>query len=129
MGAQAAPISLRTDLPFTSKAPSVAREQLRGFASGVRPAIVDDAALMVSELVTNALVHGEPEITLRLWRDADSLTVAVDDQGGAPLTHTVPPADQEHGRGLVVVDTLAAHWGVTQNQGDGKQVWFDLATT
>jgi anti-sigma regulatory factor (Ser/Thr protein kinase) len=84
---------------------------------------------MASELVTNAVVHGRPPITFRAWRTADRLTVAVGDQDRTPPTCQLPPAHQSHGRGLVIVNALAAHWGVDQSPEDGKRVWFDLATS
>ena len=127
MHAQFTPTSLRTELPFTSEAPSIAREQLRRFARNLRAATVDDAALMVSELVTNAVAHGQPEITLRLRLRPHRLTVAVADCGQAPLTCAMPPLQQASGRGLVIVDALAARWGVSQGRVD-NQVWFDVAT-
>ena len=127
MDAQVTPTSLRTELPFTSEAPSIARERLRRFARHLRAATVDDAVLMVSELVTNAVAHGQPKITLRLRLRPDRLTVAVADRGEAPLTCTMPPLQQPFGRGLVIVNALATRWGVSQGRVD-KRVWFDVAT-
>ena len=127
MHAQVTPTSLRTELPFTSEAPSIARDQVRRFARNLRAATVDDAVLMVSELVTNAVAHGQPEITLRLRLRPDRLTVAVADRGEAPLTCAMPPPEQTSGRGLVIVDALATRWGRSQGRVD-KQVWFDVAT-
>jgi anti-sigma regulatory factor (Ser/Thr protein kinase) len=120
--------SLRAELPFTSAAPGLARDQVREFARGLPAGTLDDALLMVSELVTNAVRHGRPEVTLDMVLSPDSLTVAVDDGGRAPVTCRVPTPDQEHGRGLWMVAALAAHWGVARGGGDhGTQVWFELA--
>jgi anti-sigma regulatory factor (Ser/Thr protein kinase) len=127
MDARVTPNSLCTELPFTFEAPSTAREQLRWFARNLRAATVDDAVLMVSELVSNAVAHGQPEVTLRLRLRPDRLTVAVADRGEAPLTCATPRLQQASGRGLVIVDALATRWGVSQGRFD-KQVWFDLAT-
>jgi anti-sigma regulatory factor (Ser/Thr protein kinase) len=124
------PTSLVERLPFTSRAPGVAREQVREFAQRLAPATLDDAVLMVSELVTNAVLHGRPEVTLHASLSADCLSVAVGDRGNDPITPQLPTAEDEHGRGLSMVNALAAHWGVTQRDGGtGKHVWFDLATT
>ena len=129
MNSPVAPESFRAELPFRSEAPSIAREQLRRFARDLPDATVDDAVLMLSELVTNAVVHGRPEITLRLWLAADHLTVAVADLGEAMLVRAVPGLQQASGRGLVIVDALATRWGVSRAQGRaGKQVWFDLGS-
>ncbi len=127
MDGQVTPTSLRTDLPFTSEAPTIAREQVRRFGRNLRAATVDDAVLMVSELVTNAVAHGRPEITLRLRLRPGRLTVAVADCGEAPLECATPSLRQTSGRGLAIVDALATCWGVSQGRVD-KQVWFDVAT-
>ncbi len=121
--------SFRTELPFTSAAPAYARDQVRVFACRVPPDTLDDAVLMVSELVTNAVQHGEPAVTLDMSLSGDGLTVSVSDQGsGAPI-RAFPSAERPRGRGLGLVDALAAKWGVMRSAGqDGKQVWFRLAT-
>jgi anti-sigma regulatory factor (Ser/Thr protein kinase) len=118
--------SFGRELPFTSEAPSIARGHLRRFAGDRSAALVEDAVLMVSELVTNAVAHGQPAITLHLrWR-TDRLIVAVADLGEAPLACAVPRL-QASGRGLVIVEALATRWGISQGRGgSGKQVWFEL---
>lgn len=122
------PTFSRIDLPFTSQAPATAREQLRLFAGDLSDATVDDAAVMVSELVTNAVVHGRPEITLELWLTADRLTVAVGDLGEGMPASAVPRLRQGSGRGLIIVDALATRWGVSWPlKRGGKDVWFELA--
>jgi serine/threonine-protein kinase RsbW len=122
--------SLRAELPFTFAAPALARERVRRFAADLPTATVDDAVLMVSELVTNAVQHGRPVVTLGMSLSPEVLTVAVGDWGRAPVTPRVPTANQERGRGLAMVDALAAHWGVTNHDSeDGRQVWFDVAAT
>ena len=127
MNTPLAPTFSRLDLPFTSQAPATAREQLRLFAGHLPDVTVDDAVVMVSELVTNALVHGRPEITLRLWLTADRLTVAVADLGESMLACAVPRLQQASGRGLIIVDALATRWGVSwPSRRVGKQVWFEL---
>ena len=121
--------TFRTELPFTPAAPAFARDQVRVFARRVPPDTLDDAVLMVSELVTNAVQHGQPEVTLGMSLSGDGLTVSVSDQGsGAPI-RAFPTAEQQRGRGLGLVDALASKWGVIRSAGqDGKQVWFRLAT-
>ena len=103
-----------------------ARAQVRGEAFG---GTLDDAALMVSELVTNALVHGRPGITLRLSFERNCLVVAVGDRGEGLVTCNAPEPEQSSGRGLVVVDALSTRWGVSRTRGQaGKQVWFEVAS-
>jgi anti-sigma regulatory factor (Ser/Thr protein kinase) len=94
--------------------------------------MIDDAAVMLSELVTNVVQHGEPEITVRLRLDGNCIAVAVAYLGEAPLppVSPVPPTDQPHGRGLLIVDALATRWGVSRHAGKaGKTVWFELVST
>jgi anti-sigma regulatory factor (Ser/Thr protein kinase) len=127
MHLQAAPTPLRGELPFTPDAPSIAREQLRRVMRDMPAAAVEDAALMVSELVTNALVHGQPEITLFIRQRTNRLTVAVADLSDATVACVAAASDQTHGRGLVIVNALATCWGVRRSDGRaGKQVWFDI---
>jgi anti-sigma regulatory factor (Ser/Thr protein kinase) len=122
--------SLRYDLPFTTRAPAIARQHLRVFARDMPVAAADDAVVMVSELVTNAVSHGRPEITLRLQLGPDFLTVAVGDRGAGSFAYPVRKLDDTSGRGLTIVDALATRWGVSRSDGPvGKQVWFELVRT
>ncbi|WNI21304.1 SpoIIE family protein phosphatase [Streptomyces sp. ITFR-16] len=90
------------------------------------PDAVEAAELMVSELVTNAVRHGRTHhIGLRLVR-TDALLCEVSDDEPAPATLLGVSADDEAGRGLVVVDSLAREWG-TSSTARGKTVWFELA--
>ncbi|MFD7687359.1 ATP-binding protein [Streptomyces sp. NPDC059781] len=89
----------------------------------------DDVLLCVSELATNALLHGVPPgrgFLLRLLPYADGVRVEVHDSGGG-----VPavPRDEpdESGRGLLLVAGLADTWGVGE-RGPGKVVWCEFAT-
>ncbi|MFA1537997.1 ATP-binding protein [Actinomadura monticuli] len=86
---------------------------------------VHTAQLIVSELVTNALLHGEPPIVVRVVRDeADGLPVIqVEDCGDGE------PCVQEEsdtaigGRGLLLVAALAEEWGTDPLTGGGKVTW------
>ncbi|WP_405806919.1 ATP-binding protein [Streptomyces sp. NBC_00210] len=88
---------------------------------------IDDVLLCVSELTTNALVHGVPPgrgYRLRLWLYGDGLLrVEVHDSGGGRPGVREP--DGESGRGLVLVDALADKWGVG-GRDPGKIVWCEF---
>src|SRR3954471_1046790 len=100
MSARGGLMSMYTALPFTSEGPSRARAQLRQFALELPDAARDDAELMVSELVTNALVHGRPVISLRLSLEPGLLTVSVGDggQGSASAAWAGGSIRDDHGR-------------------------------
>jgi len=91
--------------------------------------LLDDVQLLVSELVTNAVVHAgsEAQVAVRLLPDA--LRIEVVDRGGdAPLPSEVRPPSSpgaESGRGLFLVESLATTWGVERIEG-GKSVWFEV---
>jgi PAS domain S-box-containing protein len=100
-----------------------AGEMLAGW--GVRGETRDDALLLLSELTTNALLHGRGPLEVRLSRDRRHLTLEVHD--GAPTLPrpSLPGADDEHGRGLLLVSLLSARWGTRPTPG-GKAVWCVL---
>ena len=113
-------------LPPGREAPMRAREFLRA-ASCVshHSEVVEDAVLLVSELVTNSVVHGGPPVIVAVDCDGDGLQVRVRD--GSPVLPARRTAGhgEEGGRGLALVDTMSADWGVDP-QPDGKHVWFVL---
>ncbi len=82
----------------------------------------DDAALLVSELVNNALLHGIGAIRLRIDVESDGVRVEVSDQGNVAVAPNPTPG-AHGGWGLRIVDQLADDWGVL----DGStRVWFRL---
>jgi anti-sigma regulatory factor (Ser/Thr protein kinase) len=91
--------------------------------------LADDAAVIVSELVTNALMHGggdgaaRGDVELILWRRSGQVLCAVTDPGtGAPVL-VQPDPFGEAGRGLYVVQALSATWGWTRLGDRRKAVW------
>ncbi|MFE3378576.1 ATP-binding protein [Streptomyces anulatus] len=109
------------------------REQLRG--NGVSDAVVDDAVLILSELLSNACRHGRPlgrhadvgDGDIRAaWRvdTAGALTVEVTDGGGPtrPVPAT-PSVTARGGRGLNIISALAQEWGVRDDSSGEVTVW------
>ncbi|WP_099054970.1 ATP-binding protein [Streptomyces fodineus] len=89
----------------------------------------DSAALVMSELVTNAIVHtASSRVVCELHDHDDTVRIAVRDEGCAPgEPHPSPQRpDEEHGRGLLLVDALCRSWGA-QEHGPGLLVWAELA--
>ncbi len=88
----------------------------------------DSAALVISELVTNAIVHtASDRVVCELYDHDDMVRIAVRDEGCAPgEPHPSPQRpDEEHGRGLLLVDALCRAWGA-QEHGPGLLVWAEL---
>jgi hypothetical protein len=87
----------------------------------------DTAVLLTSELVTNALTHGESPVTVAVSWSGEQLRIEVHDRSRYLPTpwpvHMAP--DDETGRGLLLVDTLATDWGFYRTPG-GKAVYFTL---
>ena len=90
------------------------------------PEVVDAAVVLVSELVTNALVHGKGGVELRLRLTRDRLVVEVEDGGYHMPRRRRARDDEEGGRGLQLVATLADRWGARFTDG-GKVVWAELS--
>jgi anti-sigma regulatory factor (Ser/Thr protein kinase) len=87
----------------------------------------DAAALVVSELVTNAFMHGGGQIALELCEEPGAVRVAVSDGGSVlPRPNGHAPLDT-HGRGLVIVGALASEWGSRRLDQGGKEVWVRLS--
>jgi len=85
-----------------------------------------DAVLLVSEMVSNAIVHGRPPIHLRL-RDSDGhVLIEVDDADTAVPRKLRPEPSDLHGRGLQLVATIADRWGARPLP-TGKSVWCALS--
>ncbi|MFI2378519.1 SpoIIE family protein phosphatase [Streptomyces sp. NPDC018964] len=104
------------------RARAVVREQLHDWGL---PKLADSTELMVSELVTNAVLHSHARpVALRLVRGDTLLCEVEDDDHELPTLLDARPTD-EFGRGLRVVSTLARQWGTSRTTA-GKSVWFEL---
>ncbi|MFF8862396.1 SpoIIE family protein phosphatase [Streptomyces sp. NPDC015139] len=124
----------RTTLPGSPLAPGSARGLVRAALAevpGVSARLADDAMAVVSELVTNAVVHAGTDVEVD-WRleETGAFVVEVRDRHPSraprdPLGREVPHDAAEHGRGLRLVATLAESWGVTYRKG-AKTVWARL---
>jgi len=114
-------------LPTGPAAACAARSLVRAaIESWDVPVDYDTAALLTSELVTNAIRHEDGhEVTLVITLADDYFGVDVHDTSpGVPVQADLP-ADAETGRGLMLVDTLASDWGFYWTP-EGKAVYFTL---
>ncbi|MCP3819860.1 ATP-binding protein [Streptomyces sp. A3M-1-3] len=103
----------------------LATEQLRSWGLPL-----EDAAHIVAELAANATTHGlvpgrDFRLTLAVTA-ADTLRIEVTDARGDRLPAAQEPGDGESGRGLLLVDALADHWGVISGPAPCKTVWAEL---
>ncbi len=95
---------------------------------GMSAETVDIARLLVTELVSNAVLHGSGTVLLAVVRDGSGVRVEVFDESPTPPAVVNADLLLEHGAGLRLVDALASSWG-TSARGDaqpGKMVWFAL---
>jgi anti-sigma regulatory factor (Ser/Thr protein kinase) len=117
-------IALR--LPRLMTAASLARRAIRDeFAQHLGRDRIGDLSLVVTELVTNAVIHGRGSITLNIRVDGDDVYGQVVDEGGDFEWGVRERGPGElDGRGLMIVSALSRRWGV---HGGTTHVWFELA--
>lgn len=114
-------------LPPDPRSPWRARRFVTETLSDTTAHLADVVALLVSEVVTNAVLHARTEVRVSIERGDDTIRVEVADE-----SHTGPakrPVSQQAatGRGLLLVEELADRWGTEPNP-RGKVVWFELST-
>lgn len=112
------------DAPAVRQARVFAAETLRSWRFD---GLVDVAELLISELVTNAVMHARTPFRLALEAAPPAVTFEVHD--GSMVEPRMAPPDERSlsGRGLVLVDSLAAAWGWRPGP-LGKVVWFSLGS-
>ena len=118
------------DYTPTTRSVPLARRRVARLATewGYR-ARADDIAVVASELMTNALLHGSLRdrlIRVRLTADAAGLRIEVSDPRGERLpTARDASREEQVGQGLAIVGALADKWGVCPRDGVGKTVWAE----
>ena len=116
-------------LPPVPEAASTIRQHLRERCASLPPSVMESALLVATELVSNAVRHGDGELLVRLWVRDEGIRIEVSDgspQYPAPATSDV---DDLSGRGLQIVSALSSRWGAAPAQEQqGKTVWCELGT-
>ncbi len=107
-------------------APSQARRFTTDLLAGVDRELVADLELIVSELVTNSVVHTTSAPQLRVYVSPRSIRVEAYDDDPTMPSQAQPSVDQPGGRGLLLVDRLSSRWG-SEPHGAGKMVWAEMA--
>jgi anti-sigma regulatory factor (Ser/Thr protein kinase) len=112
--------------PAHVNSPKAARhfvvESLQGWADDE---LLADAALVVTELATNAVVHAHSEFTVAIAPLEDGVRISVLDTGTGQWVSNPAPLMASHGRGLSLVAALTHSWGQSAADG-GNVVWADL---
>lgn len=122
----AAPTLREVHVEHGPQGPGQARSAVASWAREVgAERMCDDLSLIVSELVTNAVRHGEPPVRVTVSADDRTVTVAVVDASPSAPVPRPAGADAEDGRGLLLIDLLSAEHGVTPEP-PGKAVWAAL---
>jgi len=114
--------------PGAPESVPTARHFVSNAVADVPKEIADRAALMVSEIATNAIRHAGSDFEVLVELTSDELNVEIADSGGgSPTVRRARPLDAS-GRGLHIVESLADKWGVRRaTSGIGKTVWFTLS--
>lgn len=112
------PDPMNVEVARTAVRSRLRREGLDGFA--------DDAALLTSELVTNAVVHAGTMIDFTFGWDETSVWVRVRDGADTEPEPREGLLSRSGGYGLHIVAAVATHWGCDLEPSGGKTVWFEL---
>lgn len=108
------------------------RETVEGWGEhGVDDVTLQDLVLMASELFTNAVLHGAGTVEVTVSLAPRCVHLAVSDEGTheVPRQPRLPRVDMFTGRGLQIVDRLAAAWGSGRNHAGGTVVWLEVPRT
>jgi CheY-like chemotaxis protein len=118
----------RAEFGSGTTSPAQARRFARGVLSDETEELVETVELLLTEMVTNAVVHAGSSTTVSVGLLEDHVHVQVHDRVPAAVQARRPDEDAESGRGLLLVEALARSWG-SAPFADGKIVWFDVART
>ena len=121
----ATPMSTTLQLPRDEAAPARARAAVDGLGEAIDCVACSNAQLLVSELVTNAVLYGAGD-TVRLFLSPDGrggLRCEVVDEGSGFVPVARPAHRQTGGWGLQLVERIADRWGVSRGS---THVWFEL---
>ncbi|MEV8535682.1 ATP-binding protein [Streptomyces sp. NPDC051211] len=102
-----------------------ARSRLAGSGIGDDEPLAETLILLISELVTNAVVHTGCPAVLRMLLGGPGVRVEVADASDRPPAPRHAAGDDTGGRGLELVDGLADRWG-WQREGAGKRIWCEI---
>lgn len=119
----------RVQLPPEPSSAGDARRFVRGALErwGCVEDVVDTILLLLSEVVSNAILHARTELEVSVAARPGRVRVEVVDGHAAPIRRRTSTEDAQSGRGTELVEALAEAWG-TDRLTSGKRVWFEVAT-
>jgi len=118
------PGQFRKRMPATTDAPALARAAVAATAVGIPADVLDTAALLTNELVTNSVTHsGSDWVDVHVVLATGGLRIEVSDEGEQSIHPRT--ADADGGWGLTLVAELATRWGVERHDA-GKTIWLEL---
>ena len=118
-------VALEITLPPDTESPGRARSFVRQALADEPGDITDMVLLLVSEVVTNAVLHARSQIRLGIGWNGDAVRVEVADHSPLPATPRRFAELATTGRGMQMVDQVADSWGLRPVD-DGKVIWFEL---
>jgi anti-sigma regulatory factor (Ser/Thr protein kinase) len=119
------PIWCTTLPPVAGSVPAARHFASEAIESLGRGDVVPEAELLVSELAANAVLHARTPLRVSVLCHDDRVRIEVRDDNPTLPRRLSPDPLELHGRGVMLVDTLAAAWGVNGNS-QGKTIWFEL---
>jgi anti-sigma regulatory factor (Ser/Thr protein kinase) len=126
------PLDADAQLPHRVDSVPAARAFLTQLLHGweVADEVIDDASLLTTELMSNAVEHGSGVVDLEIAVQDGLLHIGVhDDSVELPTKHDAASSSLEGGRGIWLVQSIARDWGSdSSNREPGKTVWFELTT-
>jgi anti-sigma regulatory factor (Ser/Thr protein kinase) len=118
-------VSSTYELPSRPSSARLARRLTRGALGGCPESIVETAELLITELISNAILHASSPPVMHIDVDRGTVRISVSDESGNIPQVRHGELEDEGGRGLMLVQSLASSWGCTLTSG-GKQIWFIL---
>lgn len=112
-----------------ASAPAARRFAADILAAWGEAALIDNARLLLGEVITNAVQHTVGDVEVRLVLRGQRLRVEVRDRSDRQPDRRSVSDESESGRGLHIVSVLASDWGFEPIPAGGKVVWFELART
>lgn len=127
------PLNAKAKVPSRVDSVPAARAFLTTLLKGwsVEESVIEDAALLTTELMANALEHGQGLLSMGVELDDGVLHVGVQDRTDNEQPKVLPLDETSAGgRGMWIVNVMSRDWGTDAgNESGGKTVWFELSTS